>query len=188
MSSADAVLTVGDGRGFVVEGNGFSRFVITAAHCLPHLPPANLSSFTEERTFKSLLGPLSAKPSIWAECLFADPIADIAVLCSPDNQELPEEAERFDELVEAATALAIAAAGNAKKAQVLSLNAEWLAVTIEARAPWLMIAEADKIASRMSGSPIINTRGEAVGLISTSGTAGSLNPLLIDALPPRILA
>ena len=33
------VVMVGEARGFVVEGE-FDRFVITAAHCLPHLPPA----------------------------------------------------------------------------------------------------------------------------------------------------
>src|SRR5467141_2465247 len=32
------VITVGHGRGFVVEGAG-ERLVITAAHCLPSLPP-----------------------------------------------------------------------------------------------------------------------------------------------------
>ena len=33
------VITVVHGRGFVVEGTG-ERLVITAAHCLPSLPPA----------------------------------------------------------------------------------------------------------------------------------------------------
>src|SRR6266478_3682185 len=33
------VITVGDGRGFVVEGAG-ERLVITAAHCVPSLPLA----------------------------------------------------------------------------------------------------------------------------------------------------
>jgi hypothetical protein len=36
------VITVGHGRGFVIEGAG-ERLVITAAHCLPSLPPALLS-------------------------------------------------------------------------------------------------------------------------------------------------
>jgi hypothetical protein len=33
-----AVLTVGEGRGFVVETDK-QRLVITAAHCLPYFPP-----------------------------------------------------------------------------------------------------------------------------------------------------
>jgi hypothetical protein len=38
-----AVVRVGDGRGFIVgldDTGMLERFVITAAHCLPHLPPA----------------------------------------------------------------------------------------------------------------------------------------------------
>jgi hypothetical protein len=82
-----AVIRVGDGRGFVVE-RARQRLVLTAAHCLPHLPPANPMSHTEERTYEALLGPLGAEPTVWAECLFADPVADIAILDGPDNQAL----------------------------------------------------------------------------------------------------
>jgi hypothetical protein len=35
-----------------------------------------------------MLGPLDGEPSIWAECLFVDVIADLAVLGPPDKQEL----------------------------------------------------------------------------------------------------
>jgi hypothetical protein len=60
-----AVITVGDGRGFVVEGDLERRYVITAAHCLPELPPAHGASKLEERTYQKLLGPLGEQPSIW---------------------------------------------------------------------------------------------------------------------------
>ena len=46
------VITVGHGRGFVVEGAG-ERLVITAAHCLPSLPPAGPSFGPEARTFRA---------------------------------------------------------------------------------------------------------------------------------------
>jgi hypothetical protein len=48
------VVTVGHGRGFVVEGTG-ERLVITAAHCLPSLPPALPSFGLEVRTYGPLL-------------------------------------------------------------------------------------------------------------------------------------
>ncbi len=48
------VITVGHGRGFVVEGAG-ERLVITAAHCLPSLPPALPSFGLEARTYGPLL-------------------------------------------------------------------------------------------------------------------------------------
>jgi hypothetical protein len=70
-----AVLKVGEGRGFVVKRRTRGdRIIITAAHCLPHLPLAHPASFTEERTYQRLLGPLDVKPMVWAECLFADPL------------------------------------------------------------------------------------------------------------------
>src|SRR5215471_9157363 len=72
-----AVLRVGEGRGFVVEHKlklGTERLVITAAHCLPHFTPRNAFAYTEERTYKALLGPLGADATVWAECLFVDPV------------------------------------------------------------------------------------------------------------------
>jgi len=108
----NAVLRVGDGRGFVVErrfGRGTDRIIIAAAHCLPvcrHLrAPVGAATphparYLKEATYQDLLGPLGAKPTVWAHCLFVDPVADIAVLCQPDNQELCDEAEAYDALIE----------------------------------------------------------------------------------------
>jgi len=78
------VITVGHGRGFVDEGAG-ERLVITAAHCLPSLPPAGSSFGLVARTFGPLLALRGEEPSAWAVCRFVDPIADIAVLGSSDN-------------------------------------------------------------------------------------------------------
>jgi hypothetical protein len=116
-AALSAVVGVGGGRGFVVERQGrfgSVRYVITAAHCLPErsngqaLPPAHGFSYTEERTYMDLLAPLGKEPSVWCECLFVDPIADIAVLGAADNQELAEQAEAYEALVEAAIPLKIA--------------------------------------------------------------------------------
>ena len=104
----NSVIKVGDGRGFVVEGVDGTRYVITAAHCLPNLPVPHGLSYTEERTYPKLLGRLGEEPSAWAECVFVDPVADIAVLSEPDNQELGEQAEAYGALVEAVTPFTIA--------------------------------------------------------------------------------
>jgi len=56
------VITVGHGRGFVVEGAG-ERLVITAAHCLPSLPPAGLSFGLEARTFGRSSLPVGRSPA-----------------------------------------------------------------------------------------------------------------------------
>ena len=108
-----AVIKVGSGgRGFVVETKQGSRIVITAAHCVladgRQMPPAHPWSYLEERTYQRLLGPLGkAKPTVWAECLFIDPIIDIAVLGSPDSQELTDEANAYEALTGSLTPFAV---------------------------------------------------------------------------------
>jgi hypothetical protein len=79
-------LKVGDGHGFVVDGREpwRRRLVITAGHCLPGLPTAVSFSAWHEKTYDALLGAFDAKCAVRTECLFVDPIADIAVLGSPD--------------------------------------------------------------------------------------------------------
>ena len=104
-----AVVRVGDGRGFVVDCHGsFGREPI-AAHCIADaflangtqgLPSCHPARYTEDGTYKALLGPLGAEPVVWAACLFVDPIADIAVLGQPDNQVLIDEAAAFDALMD----------------------------------------------------------------------------------------
>ena len=117
-SLARAVIRVGDGRGFVVERRR-QRFVLTAAHCLPKLPPAHPMSHTKERTYQALLGPLGAEPTVWAECLFADPVADIAILSGPDNQALFDQAEAYEEFLDDKVPLAIGDAPKQWRKQVV---------------------------------------------------------------------
>src|SRR5580765_2407384 len=93
------IVTAGSGRGFVVESAG-ERLVITAAHCLPFLPPAQSFFGSKERTYGPLLSPLGDQPLAWAACRFVDPIADIAVLGSPGNPH----ADEYRALMETASA------------------------------------------------------------------------------------
>src|SRR6516162_788416 len=128
-----AVLRVGDGRGFVVDSHnsnsGPERIVITAAHCLPSFPPCVPAACLEEYTYRDLLGPLDASPAVWAECLFVDPRADVAVLGQSDNQDLDERAEAYNRLMKDMAAFPVAAApaqGRKNGAgYVLTLDGEW---------------------------------------------------------------
>ena len=106
-------------RGRVPEPSWLRRtpIVVTAAHCLVDaflangtqgLPSCHPARYTEDGTYKALLGPLGAEPTVWATCLFVDPIAGIAVLGQPDNQVLIDEAAAFDALMDSVRALAIA--------------------------------------------------------------------------------
>jgi hypothetical protein len=56
------IVAVGDGRGFVVADKHDMAYIITASHCLPHLPPAiGGISYTHERTYQALLGPIGGE-------------------------------------------------------------------------------------------------------------------------------
>ena len=199
------VLKVGDGRGFIVEHQNFlghpERIVITAAHCLPHLPPPHPASYLMERTYGALLGPLRGKQTVSAECLFVDPISDIAVLGSPDNQELHEEAAAYEKLTDV-TPLPVADApkqGTRNKplfgggiietptpgkdsALVLSLANAWLECSVTRRGEALSVDQRKLIMSGMSGSPILSRTGHAIGVVSTNDFC----PVILACLPARL--
>ena len=195
LSSAKAALVTvaadadSRGRGFLVEAPLGYRFVITAAHCLPHLPPAHPASCTEERTYRSILGPLGGEATVSAECLFVDPIADLAVLCSPDNQTRFAEAIAYDNLMEAGGVLGIGTVTEPSQGWLFALDGQWETCTVDAgewggRRLSVRGAPTAAIAGGTSGSPII-LEGRAVGVISCGE---DLNPVLATDLPAWLLA
>ena len=102
MGAVGTVIQVGDGRGFVVATD-YTCYVITAAHCLGKLPEAYPAREYFEATQRDFLGPLGGPREVWAECLFIDPVADIAVFGTPETQELYRQALAYEELTEQAT-------------------------------------------------------------------------------------
>ena len=195
-----AVVAVGDACGFIIERtrqNLYSdRVIITAAHCLPHLPPADAASDTKCRTYQELVGRLDGPtPKVWAECVFADPVADIAVLAKPDDQALWEEANAYDELIEEAEALPIADAPAEGPGWLLTLDGQWVACDVKNVGRLWIFNAAKPIVGGMSGSPILNSDGAAIGVVCCSSggeeidqhTEGGPNPSLMDALPGWLL-
>jgi hypothetical protein len=208
---ANAVVRVGDGRGFVVEGATGQRFIITAAHCLPFVPPSHGFSYTEERTYQNLLARLGQEPSVWCECLFLDPIADIAVLGTPDNQELFEQADAYEALVEdeAVTPFTVAeppgkpmaeqAARLAKigvgeeeamrecLASMLFLDGVWRECRVQYQPNGMLITySSDRIAGGMSGSPIVAESGAPIGVVCL-GMEGSPHITECGGPHPRLM-
>jgi hypothetical protein len=192
-NASRAVVAVELGRGFVIETLQ-TPLVITAAHCLPVFPPYGSFSCTEERTYKGILGQLGQTQSIWAECLFADPIGDIAVLGPPDDQKLPDAYEAYQALAEAMVPLGIADAPNEGPAWLLSLNGQWSRCMVRNDSGTLWISDAAAgIFGGMSGSPIIGDGETAIGVLVCSGGSGEVhtergpNPSLLDKLPGWLL-
>ena len=170
------VLKVGKGRGFIIEhlvkfcypARPFMkhRVVVTAAHCLQELPPAHAMPNCGECIYEKLLGSLDGgKTEVLAECLFADPIADIAVLGCPDNQLLGDEADAYHELTDNVPVLRI---GNARSGRgwVLSLDGHWVRTTLEVSSgPEGMVLSINPTEAGTSGSPVLNDAGRAVGVV-----------------------
>ena len=185
-----SIITVGEGRGFVVEGpSQLWRYVITVAHCLPALPPAHGGSFQSDRTYSSLLAKLGEKPSIAAECLFVDPVSDLAVLAPPDDEVLPDEAGAYEALVDATMPLRISEMMEMAEASLLSLSGEWFGCKAERIGYALWVSAATQgIESGMSGSPIL-VQDMAVGVVSISSGIKDLvhteakAPALTECLP-----
>jgi len=186
----DCVVKVGGGRGFVFEycvaipncirqevreqrpRNFISnRVVLTAAHCLGQkMPPPHAMAFRSERTYKKLLRTLDGtKKGICAECLFLDPVSDIAVLGCPDEQEMEQEAKAYQEVIDNATPLCIGQPLTGS-GWVLALEGHWIPTRIEVfedlRGMSLAIGPTKP---GMSGSPILNDAGRAVGIVVLGG-------------------
>jgi hypothetical protein len=168
-----AVVTVGDGRGFVVEVNNKYfpypvRLITTAAHCLPEMPPAITAMYLNEKTFTNLLGPLGEKPSVTAECLFYDPVSDLAVLGPPDDQELSEHFDAYEDFTELLTPVPMADTEASGEAWLLSLENVWFRGRFERinMGPLWLTEFEGKILGGMSGSPVLNSAGAAIGVVN----------------------
>jgi hypothetical protein len=195
-----AVVQVSDGRGFIVSA-GESQYVITAAHCLPfdRLPTPHLANGATELTFRDIIGRLGSKRrTISAELCAFSLTDDVAAFSEPDGQELYDQRAEFEKFAEAGMMLghppAIlpphlweTAPGTA--AFVLSLDGEWLPCTVRngGRFLWITNHGNNHIDGGMSGSPIVDANGAAIGLVSTGDGDMNPNPSLMDCLPPWLL-
>lgn len=193
-SVKQSVVKVGKGRGFVLETRflNLERVIITAAHCLPELPPAHAWSYVHERTYPNLVGSVDGEPEICAECLFVDPVGDIAVLGEPDGQVLFDQCEAYDDFIDELPALRIGKLHVSTEVWILSLSGKWLQCKAMAQTERgrfsLSEVSGDGIESGMSGSPIVSNSGEAIGVVVTGGRdGGGPQPNLNGNLPGAML-
>jgi len=125
-----------------------------------------------------------------AECLFVDPVADIAVLGPPDDQAL----EGYMALTEAMVPLRVAELPWCVEPQtgqgaLMSLDCQLIACDFEifeGRALWIKKG----VEPAMSGSPILDGAGAAIGVVCSaeeSSDDGGANPHLTEHLPRWLL-
>ena len=172
-----SVITVNNGRGFVIEhrslfdvGNGLKRLrrklVLTASHCLPHPPVMPCYSY-QETTYANLLSPLGEQPSVWAECLFFDPVSDLAILGEPDNQEFGEQNEKYALLVDGRKSFTIAAPETGEGYMLALDGLSWQPTRLEVHETiWGTGLSTGATRAGQSGSPIVDAKGRSVALVS----------------------
>jgi hypothetical protein len=211
--NTNGVVRVGYGRGFVMERRVYFDFggdkgyrklrrkvVVTASHCLPYTPKVMSGIDHHLATYAKLLAPLGEEPSVWTECLFFDPVADVAVLGEPDNQGLPDEWDGYHALTENRKAFATAAPESGG-AYMLALDGiTWNPTNLEVHITigGNGLSTGPTLAGQ-SGSPILDGKGRAVALVSV-GSEETINgvrtpmqrwngpqPILRLALPPWLL-
>ena len=213
LHKADSVITVGYGRGFVMEhcvyfdfgdGSGYTKLrrkvVVTASHCLPHAPKAMSGVDYQLATYPKLLGPLGEEPSLWTQCLFFDPVADVAVLGEPDNQDLSDEWDGYHALVRGRKPFATATPESGEGYMLALDGVTWKPTTLEVH---ITIGgsglSTGETLGGQSGSPILDRKGRAVALVSIGSETTSNGvrkpmerwngpqPILKLALPPWLL-
>lgn len=167
---ANATVTILKTRGQGVwVKNGF---IITAAHCIDFKCDGSMplgDFFIEE--IETIHGKLKVSP--WA----VEPVNDIAVLGSLDNQIFPDEAMGFDELCKKIKPIPLFL----KKLKqfekfpvyIYTHQKTWLEGEAtkwdgEKGSPAIGIETKEQIEGGTSGSPIVNERGELVAIVSNT--------------------
>jgi hypothetical protein len=197
LTSAVVQVRNGKGRGFIVGPAHRDRYIVTAAHCVPRwrYPRPHLANGINELTFPNFVRPLGVKRgTVWAELCVLNLTDDIAVFRGPDDQELSDEADQYEQFTAKAMKVSAPPAAvesyrwlevSGSKAWVLSLDDRWLPCSVHNGGRFLTLSGVE-IKGGMSGSPILNAEGAAIGLISTGneGYGKNKHPSLMDCLPP----
>jgi hypothetical protein len=151
------------------------------------------ASYLHERTYHALLGAWGAECIVAAECLFVDPVSDIAVLGSPDGQELSDEEEGYEALMETGIALKVSdpptqydaatplvLGGKTYRRPPMPVLTDCRAWLFSRAGRWLdcvarqngggigIVNAAEDIVGGMSGTPVVVDDGSAIGLVSIS--------------------
>ena len=167
---ADATVTLiakgePNGRGVLVAGG----MILTAAHCIEYsaeeMPGGNEPVLQQIKRDGKLFR--LATRSV-------EQVADVALLCSTDGQQgaLEEDAVAYERFCESVTAVTVCTSSVQEEpfaVFVLTHQGNWLEGTARPRKWMLSVEFIGKVPTGTSGSPIVNLKGEIVGLISALG-------------------
>lgn len=206
-----AVIQVGPsgGRGFVMEigsilGPAINRIVITAGHCLPNTYECFAALSGRVRSDR-LIGPLGGTASVMSECLFVDPLSDLAVLTAADGQAIENADVEWESFMETVGSVDLSydvpkypdgMPRTEQRGWLLSLTGSWSSCKVAActgelgnSVLWLEEASCG-ILGGMSGSPVLDDDGRAIGVLvigesklSETSSQGGPQPRLSHALP-----
>ena len=117
---------------------------------------------------------------MWTECVFADPIADVAVLGPPDSQSVLEPYEGYLCLTLSTIPMAIgdiAAYETPTPARLIGLDGQFIGCTVQHFGGQLLIEDTtEAIKPGMSGSPLLDATGAAIGVLSKASATVLLHP------------
>jgi hypothetical protein len=199
-----AIVRVGNGRGFMVGGG-----IVTTTNWLANPPKFRFPRFStndealhaapdESKILAALGNPLT----ISAYCVFADPVSHVAILSnnSEDYRGLDDWKYRLE--IHAPLRPHIAGAGRIQDVWFLSLDEKWVKCQVRVSYDNLTFVGPNpnvfggepEIDGRLSGSPIIDEEGRAIGMILAPTKAKDRDEwtghhvVLIRQLPGKYIA
>jgi len=158
------------GQGVLIRGG----LVLTAAHVIEWTHEGCMVLGEDAR----FLQPIEAGGrKLMAYPLAVEPVADLAILGSPDGQWVPDEAEAFEQFCEATAAVSLTTEefpiGEPVPAYVLSHTRRWLTGQVTQWRPdgaaQLTLEVDEGIEGGTSGSPVVTEHGLLLGVVSNAG-------------------
>jgi hypothetical protein len=160
------------GQGVLVRG----RLIVTAAHVLPWSSEGQMALGDHEAFVEEIEAGghrLRIRP------LAVEPVLDIAVLGALDDQAYSGDAQAFEVFCNSTPSVHIRTTESPPFASfpvhILAHTGRWItgqAEQTQAGIPCLSIEVVEPIEGGTSGGPVVNNKGQLVGVVSTAGGTG----------------